>query len=182
MFSHASLVFLAALYFADVHTLGAGTIGVILTGHAAALGVTILLGGAWGDKQGTRAPVVWGMAVTAAAFAGLAAESTVSSIWAASALIGLQGIAVGISLAPLDRGATLSVPPPRVANAVGVYNLIRFSGAAAAPAVSGVILQVGLDTGMTLGASYGVAFAMCAIVALVGACLAATLRPGEINA
>jgi MFS family permease len=182
MFSNASLVFLAALYFADVHTLGAGTIGVILTSHAAGLGVTILLGGAWGDKRGTRAPVVWGMAVTAAAFAGLAAESSVSSIWAATAFVGLHGLAVGISLAPLDRGATLSVPAPQVANAVGVYNFIRFSAAAAAPVVSGVILQVCLETGMALGESYGVAFAVCAIVALVGACLAATLRPEEMSA
>lgn len=175
MFSNASMAFLAALYFSDVYGLGPGAIGIILTSHAVGLGLTILVGGIWADNRGTRPPVLWSMAVTTATFAGLAADSSATWMWAAVVLVSLHGLAVGVSLAPLDRGATLTVPTRRVASAVGMYNFIRYSGAAAAPAVTGWVVQLATGRGMTIGASYNVAFMVCAVVALAGVCIAGTI-------
>lgn len=173
MFVMSSVGFLLPLYLTDVYHLNAAMTGFMLTIHAAALLVTMRLGGQLADQWGSRRPVVIGSAVQGSMmlyFAFLPAELPLSI-----AVVGIviHGLGAGLSLAALHRSAMGPIPNEQSGAAAGVYSMIRFAGMMLGTSVSGVFLQFGLDQGQVVVDAYQAVFGLVALVAFGGVVIGA---------
>jgi EmrB/QacA subfamily drug resistance transporter len=168
MFVMTSISFLTPLYLADVHSLSAAAIGVVIMIHAGALFVTMRFGGQLADRWGSRRPVVAGSSVQLGGmlyFALLPGSAWLG--WVVAGLIG-HGLGAGLSLAALHRSAMGRIPPEQTGVAAGLYSMFRFGGTALGTALGGVILQYGLDQSLLTVQAYQLVFWFIAGVALLG--------------
>ncbi len=168
--------FLMPLYLTDVWDLNAGRVGFILMLHAAALMLTMRLGGQLADLWGSRWPVMTGAAgqvVTMAYFALL--PQTAPQSWVIGGLVA-HGLVAGLSLAALHRAALSTVRPDQTGAAAGLYNMMRFGGSVVGIALAGVVLQQGLDRSLLVLEAYQGVFWFIAGMALLGVVIGWGLR------
>jgi MFS family permease len=125
-----------------------------------------VIGGSWSDRIGRRSVIATGWLVYAVVYAGFAASSTLTALFAWFVLYGLYfGFAEGAEKALVADLA----PPQRRGMAFGVYNAVQGLGALTASIVFGVIWK-------TYGAA--AAFAVGAALALIAtALLFVAVRP-----
>jgi EmrB/QacA subfamily drug resistance transporter len=168
MVAMSGLGFLFPLYLADIHDLSATTTGAILMTHAAALLLTMRVGGQLADRWSSRWPVTIGMSIQVGVIAGLALLPAAAPLWLiAAGLIG-HGLSAGLSLAALHRASVGKVSAAQAGTAAGLYSMVRFMGTILGPALSGVLLQQGLDRAWLPIAAYQMAFWLIAGIVSVG--------------
>ena len=172
MFTMNGINFLMPLYLADIHHLRATSIGTISTIHAAALLLTMRIGGQLADHWSGRWPVLIGAAVqvgSALYFAWLPETASVSFFIAGLAV---HGLGAGLMLAALHRSSMSQIDPEQTGIAAGLYSMIRFSGSTLGVALGGVVLQYGFNQGHPQIEAYQRVFWFLAGIALVGIVIA----------
>ena len=99
-----------------------------------------------------------------------------AAVW----LVGLgvlgQSLSAGIPLAPLHAASMADISEEQTGVAAGLYNLMRFAGTVFGTALSGVVLQQGLDRALVPLEAYQISFWFVAGVAVIGAMLGARLK------
>lgn len=176
MFAMGGVAFIIPLYLTDVRGLSAIATGLTLVVHAGALLATMLLGGQLADRWGSRWPVIIGMSIQAgvmAYFALLPAGAPLVLIVLGLAIHGGGG---GLSLAALHRAAMANVFQSEMGTVAGLYSMIRFSGMALSPALTGVVLQRGLDHSLLPADAYHVVFWLIAGVTALGVIAGSSLH------
>ncbi len=168
MFAMSSMIFLLPLYLTDVHALNAASIGIMSTLHAAALFVTMRMGGQLADRWGSRRPVIIGSSgqVGIMIYFSLL-PGTVPLGLVVAGLIG-HGLAAGLSLAALHRASMSKILPEQRGMAAGLYSMIRFGGIVFSAALGGVVLQYGLDRSLSAIGAYQIVFRFVAAVVSLG--------------
>ena len=176
MFAMSGINFLVPLYLDDIYGLSAATIGLVVMVHATALFLILRFGGQLADRLGSRWPVMFSLTVQAGAMAYLALLPAETGLGLIVFGVLLHGLGAAISLAALHRASTVGIPAEQAGVAAGLYSMIRFAGTVFGTALTGVILQQGLDRGLSVLDAYQGVYWVIAAVALVGATLGATLR------
>jgi len=176
MFTMAGLRFLSALYLVDIHDQSAYVTGLVIMAHAIPLVLFLRIGGQLADRWGSRWPVVISMVAQAAALFYLAWLPAESSVWMVAAGVVGQSLGASLSLAALHRSSIMDVPQEQMGVAAGLYSMMRFAGMVFGTALSGVVLQMGLDRGLPTLDAYQIAFGFVAVVTLLGAFLGSRLR------
>ncbi|MCP4377371.1 MAG: MFS transporter [bacterium] len=172
MFTMGGIWFLMPLYLTDVHALRATSIGTISTIHAAALLVTMRIGGQLADHWSCRWPVLIGASVqvgSALYFAWLP-ETVPLSLIAAGLIV--HGLGAGIMLATLHRTSMARIPPDQTGIAAGLYSMIRFGGWTLGVALGGVVLQYGSNQALPLIEAYQLVFRFISGIAFSGILIA----------
>jgi EmrB/QacA subfamily drug resistance transporter len=168
MFTMAGVRFLVPLYLVDIHLQSATTIGLVITAHSIPLLLLLRLGGQLADRWGSRWPVIFSLLFQAVAMAYLALLSPAAPIWAV--LVGVMGqsTAAGFSLAPLHRASTMGISEANTGVGAGLYSMLRFAGTVFGTALSGVVLQYGLNQGFIPIEAYQLSFWFVAVVTVLG--------------
>lgn len=168
MFVMSGNSFLVPLYLTDVHQLSAAATGVLLTLHAAALLMTMRVGGQLADRWNSRRPVLIGFFWQIVMMSFFAMLPGSAALWIVAAGLVMHGLGAGLSLAPLHRASLGQIEPAQAGMAAGLYSLIRFAGTVLGPIMTGVALQYGLNQGLLPIAAYQMAYWLIAGVALLG--------------
>ena len=176
MFTMTGIGFLIPLYLTDIHALNATSIGVFTTLHAAALLVTLRIGGQLADRWRSRWPVLFGasMQVGAAIYFSLLPDS----IPLGCIVLGLagHGLGAGLTLAAFHRGAMGRISQEQLGVAAGLYGMIRFGVGALGVALGGVLLQYGLNHSFLTIDAYQLVFRFIAVIAFFGVVIAWRLK------
>jgi len=176
MFTMAGLRFLSALYLVDIHHQNATVTGIVIMAHAIPLVLFIRAGGQLADRWGSRPLVVISMIAQAGALFYLALLPGDSPVWMVVVGVVGQSLGASISLAALHRSSTMNVSEEQTGVAAGLYSMMRFAGMVFGTALSGVMLQQGLDRGLPPLEAYQIAFGFVAAVTLIGAILGSRLK------
>jgi MFS family permease len=176
MFTMTGIGFLIPLYLTDIYALNATSIGVFTTLHAAALLVTLRIGGQLADSWRSRWPVLLGssMQVGAALYFSLLPGS-IPSGYIVLGLAG-HGLGAGLTLAAFHRGAMGRITQKQLGVAAGLYGMIRFGVGALGVALGGVLLQYGLSQSFLTIDAYQLVFRFIAVVAFFGVVIAWRLK------
>jgi MFS family permease len=169
MFLMSSIGFLMPLYLTDVHASTASQIGVVLALQAGALFLVSRAGGQIADRWGSRLPIVGSMLGLVGIMALLALLPASVPFWVIVVIASVHGLIIGISLAPLHRSAMHGIDEAEMGSAAGIYSMIRFAGQILGTALSGVLLQQGLERLSAPVEAYQVVFTLHVGVALLAA-------------
>ena len=176
MFTMGGIRFLVPLYLVDVHHLSAASTGIVLTAHAIPLFLMLRLGGQLADRWGSRWPVVISLLGQTAAMTHLALLPAEAAVWLVVLGVLGQSLSAGISLAPLHSASMAEVSEEQTGVAAGLYSMMRFAGTVFGTALSGVVLQQGLDQALVPLEAYQISFWFVAGVAVIGVLLGARLK------
>lgn len=169
MFLMSSISFLMPLYLTDVHAASASHIGIAIALQAGALFLVSRAGGQIADRWGSRLPIVASMIGLVGIMALLATLPASTPLWVIFGVAALHGLIIGVSLAPLHRSAMQRMAEADLGGAAGIYSLIRFAGQIFGTALSGVLLQQGLERLALPIDAYQSVFWLHVVVALLAA-------------
>lgn len=161
------LNFLVPLFAADVIGVPASQTGIMITLHAAALLVTMRIGGHLADHWDRRRSVLIGLGGQTLMFAALAFVPATSVVVTAIPLV-LHGAFAGLSLASLHSVALREIPDEDRGIGAGTYSMSRFVGTLLGASVMGVVLETGLAAAQTTAAAYRTSFLVAAGMGLIG--------------
>ncbi|MBN1219157.1 MAG: MFS transporter [Anaerolineae bacterium] len=176
MFLMSSIGFLLPLYLTDIYSLNAASIGTVVTIHAAALLVTMRLGGQLADRWNSRQPVVIGSSIQLMMMVFFALLPATASPGLVIVGLVVHGLGAGLSLAAFHRSAMSGIPNNQTGIAAGLYSMIRMGGTVLGVALGGVVLQFGLDHFPLMIKAYQTTFWFAAGVALLGVVAGWNLR------
>jgi EmrB/QacA subfamily drug resistance transporter len=176
MFTLGGVHFLVPLYLADVHQLSAASTGIVLTAHAIPLFLMLRLGGQVGDRWGSRWPVVISLLSQTLAMVFLALLPGQAAVWLVVLGVMAQSLGAGLSLAPLHAVSMADISAEQTGVAAGLYSMMRFAGTVFGTALSGVVLQQGLDRALPPLEAYQISFWFVAGVTVIGAVLGMRLK------
>jgi len=168
MFTMSSIGVMMSLYLADVRSLDATAIGMMLMLHAGSLLITMRAGGLLADRWGSRWLVVGGMVAQTAAMIYFAVLPATVPLGLLIGGLVTHGLGAGIYLAPLHRTAMSRVEKNQTGVAAGMYSMTRFAGRAIGATLGGVVLQQGLDRSLPAIEAYQILFWFFAAAALLG--------------
>ncbi|HEY0387804.1 MAG TPA: MFS transporter [Gaiellales bacterium] len=138
------------------------------------------LAGRLSSTVGSKVPLVLGAAVSAAAFALLAAER--SRHWEVYAATALLGTGIGLAFAAMANLIVEAVPREQTGVAGGMNTIMRTIGGAVGAQVSAsVVAASAAASGLPEAGGWTDAFALCS-VALVGGLAVALAVPGRARA
>lgn len=163
------IAFIAPLLVTDLFGFSAAATGSILMLHAAALLVTMRLGGYWIDRWKSRMQIVAGLLIESAAMVAFAMMPPGAGIVYFIVVIMVHGLGAGFCLAALHIFALAGVPADRSATAAGLYSMVRFGGAMIGTAVGGVVLASGIASFGATYPAYSRVFWFYLVVSLIGA-------------
>ena len=144
--------------------------------------IGVPLGGWFADRWITRKAGGFGLAIQFGGMLWLGLVQSQESIVLALPGMILGGLGSGLCLTPFTKEAVASLGKEKVGLASGLYNMIRFSGAAASAPILGIILARGFERygGIeTVPEPYLQGFILLAAVVLTGILLAALIPPPE---
>ena len=173
MVSMGSLFFLLPLYLVDVRDSSPAQLGLMLTIVPGAMASMVRVGGQIADRWGSRGPVIIGFAVQIVVLTALWQLPATAPLWLLVLLLIVQGLGVGIKLAPLHAIALGTISDEQMGTAAGFYSMNRFIGQAVTTALAGVLLQLFLDQGLPSIDAYQrtflcfVPFAILGVVAIL---------------
>ena len=176
MFILNSMRFLVALYLVDIYGADAKIVGLVLTAHAIPLFIMLRIGGQLADRFGSRKPTIISLILQTLVMLYLAGLSEDVAIWIFAIGVLGQSLSAGLSLAPLHRASMIDIPASQTGIAAGLYSMIRFAGSVFGAALSGVLLQQGLDRGLLTITAYHSVFFFVGGISLLGALLAIKLK------
>jgi DHA2 family multidrug resistance protein len=140
--------------------------GLILSPRGLATMATMLGMGWLIDRVDHRLLLTAGLAIMAAALAGLSlASGDVGAVWLAAAN-GLQGVGVGLMFTPLSVRAFATLANSARADAAGLISVVRQLGSAAGVAVMTAVLHAKLVIGTPPLLAYGDCFLVLAIATI----------------
>jgi EmrB/QacA subfamily drug resistance transporter len=177
MYSMSGIGFLLPLYLADVQSLGASWIGLMLLVHSGAILTTLRFGGQLADRwSSSRWPVVIGLSMQAGAMINFATLRGSAGLAPVVAGLAIHGLGAGLALAALHRVAMKQVPQEEMGVAAGLYSMIRFFGTVLGTTLGGVLLQFSLDSGLSTIAAYQAVYWVVVGVVSLGVVVGLTLR------
>jgi MFS family permease len=167
--------FLVPLYATDVLAIPASQTGLVITGHAAALLLTMRFGGRLADVWNRRWAVVIGLGGQTAMMATIALLPG-SSIMALVIPMVVHGAFAGLSLASLHHVALHEIPEENRGVGAGTYSMSRFVGSLLGASVMGVVLEGGLASAVSVHAAYQRSFLIAALLGIIGIIPAFAIR------
>lgn len=171
-----SVSFLMPLYLSDISQRSASVMGLMLALQAGALFMTSRYGGQLADKWGSRRPILISLTGQVLVMLLMAQLPANAPLWIIAIAVAFQGLSVGLSLAPLHRGALQGFDGPQTGTAAGVYSMIRFAGIVLGTSLAGVLLQLRLDGSTPVLDAYQSVFWMYTLAALLALGLAFMLK------
>jgi MFS family permease len=176
MFGMGGLGFLMPLYLVDIHGLQPAQLGALLMIMPGAMALMVRIGGSLSDRVSSRLPVLIGLSVQLITLLTFGWLPGTAPIWVVAAALGANGLGVGLMLAALHRAAMRDVGGSEMGSAAGLYSMLRFLGAVTATALSGVLLQAGLDASLPAIAAYQQTFLAFAVFPVLGILAGLSLR------
>ena len=176
MFGMGGIGFLVPLYLVDIHRLQPAQLGGLLMIMPGAMALMVRLGGILSDRVSARLPVLIGLTVQTLSLLAFARLPGEASIWIIALLLVVNGLGVGLMLAALHRAAMTDIQQQEMGAAAGIYSMIRFLGAVTGTALSGVLLQAGLDASLSTVEAYQQAFLASAAFPVIGILIGLRLR------
>ncbi|MDA0711961.1 MAG: MFS transporter [bacterium] len=173
------LTLLIPLYLVDLHHLGPKVLGMMLMINSGAMSLIVRFGGGLADRWASRRPTVIGLAVQFLVMTLFSHFTGETGLLVIGFALALHGLGVGLMLAPLHRAVIGSVSSAEIGGATGLYSMFRFVGATIGTAVSGVLLQQGLDAEVITSLAYQHTFLIFSIFPLLGVGVALCMREGE---
>ena len=145
MFCIGGTVFLMVLYLANVLGKNPGVIGLFLIAHSLPIFLFIPVGGLIADRWNSGNVAVLGMLIQAAGMFWLTLIDPTNHELLLLPGMFLGGLGAGLSLTPFTKGAVASLGDGQVGFAAGLFNMIRFAGAAVSAPLLGLILAAGFE-------------------------------------
>lgn len=169
------LLFLAPLYFQQVHHYSALRTGCALLPAVGVVALGSALAGRLTARTGPRLPMVLGLAVGAAGLSGwlLAGPHTLYLVLVAPMVA--AGFGTALTMPAATAAVMESAPGDRSGAAAAVFNAARQMGSAIGVALFGTLVAGGLLPGLHTSVVVGAAGFLLA-AALAGWCLPRTLR------
>jgi MFS family permease len=172
----SGFVFLLPLYLTDIFEKSASSIGTIMAANAAALFITMRLGGRLADHWNCRWPVVIGCAIQAGSMAYFALLPETASLPLLIGGLMMHGLGAGLSLATLHRTAMDETCPGEEGATAGLYSTVQFSGSLLGSILAGVVLQSSMNPDLPSLEAYQFAFWFFTGAGVVAVLLGATLK------
>lgn len=160
------------------HVLEYGALEASLAMLPAVIGVPYFcfVAGRWTDSYGPRRPAMAGFAVTAAAFAWIAAFVDHSDYWLLLPALAVLSVSLSPMFTSLLTGLSNAVSAEERGDANALVLTVRWIGAAAGTMILGVVLRsAGGDAEFPGAAAYGDVFAVETAVVLLGGLACAIL-------
>ncbi len=182
MVAHDGARFLLALYAADSLQLDPRGVGGLMLFYSVPLLIGVTGGGFLADRWASRLVGTAGMLGLAGGLLWIGLVPPAPLAVAPGMM--LAGLAAGSSLVTFSKEAIASLGPNRVGLASGLYNTVRFAGAAAATPLLGLLLDRSLgpqSAPASHAGAYQLGFQILAVIAVLGTALAAVL-PGPKEA
>jgi MFS family permease len=180
-----SQTFLTPFYFARVHGLPAGRLGLVLASVPLALSVSSPLAGWIVDRFGARLLPAVAMLVLAAGLLSLSFAGAGTPVLGAAARLFVAGVGMGLFQAPNNATVMGALPRNRLGSGGGLLATARNAGMAVGVAVAGTLfaLRAGPEaTGGAFLAGYALALragaALAVLAALVSALRVSPVPPG----
>jgi len=179
-FAHNGVTFVLVLYLTNIYGKSPSAVGTILLFYSIALMVGVPLGGWFADRWISRKAGGFGLAIQASGMVWLGlVHSQTNYLLSLPGMI-LGGLGAGLCLTSFTKEAVASLGEKKVGLASGLYNMIRFSGAAASAPILGILLARGFErygNVETVPQPYLSSFLVLAFVALAGILVAALIPP-----
>jgi MFS family permease len=179
-FAHNGVTFVLVLYLTNIHGKSPSAVGTILLFYSMALMVGVPLGGWFADRWVSRKAGGFGLAIQASGMLWLGLVPSQSNYLLALPGMILGGLGAGLCLTSFTKEAVASLGKNKVGLASGLYNMIRFSGAAASAPILGILLARGFEQfgGIeTVPQPYLSSFIVLAFVALTGILVSILIPP-----
>ncbi|MFL6074999.1 MAG: MFS transporter [Mycobacteriales bacterium] len=174
-FSFYGVLFVMSLYLQHVRGMSPLLTGVALVPQTAMVAAGSWLGGKLTGRYGPRPPMVLGMLLGAAAFAGLALAGAHTPYLYLALPMAASGAGISITMPAATAAVVEAAPTGRTGVASGALNAARQVGSALGIAVLGALLGAG--AGFVAGMRVGMLVASAAY--LLGAGLAVLCRPSR---
>ena len=160
----------------DIYGLGPAPLGGFLMISAGAMALIVRVGGGLSDRWASRGPVLVGLLTQAGVLAVLSSLPPTTSVWLVALILAVNGLSVGIMLAPFHRVVMRDISPEQAGGAAGLYSMFRFLGVAISLALCGVLLQQNIDAGLPTIEAYQHVFRVFIVFPLLGVLVGVTLR------
>jgi len=177
MMMMGGISFIVPLLLTDLYGYPASAVGLVLTLHAAALLITMRLGGVIIDRSGRRTQIVLGLLIEVSAMIMFLFLPEGGSTWPVLFAVVIHGLGAGLCLAALHMYALAAAPQSQAGTAAGLYSMVRFGGSMLGAAIGGVVLQAGLDAHGVVMRAYGTTFIFYLAAGVIAASLSFGLSP-----
>ncbi|MFN2311014.1 MAG: MFS transporter [Spirochaetia bacterium] len=177
MMMMGGISFIVPLLLTDLYGYPASAVGLVLTLHAAALLITMRLGGVIIDRSGRRTQIVLGLLIEVSAMIMFLFLPEGGSTWLVLLAVVIHGLGAGLCLAALHMYALAAAPQSQAGTAAGLYSMVRFGGSMLGAAIGGVVLQAGLDAHGVVMRAYGTTFIFYLAAGVIAASLSFGLSP-----
>jgi EmrB/QacA subfamily drug resistance transporter len=191
-FSMLGVFFFLALYMQDILRYSPLEAGVRFLPSTLMIVGVAPVSGRLADRFGPRWLIVAGLVIVAASlysFSGIAVDSSYLDLLPGFMLL---GVGIALTMSPMTSAAMNAVAVEKAGIASGVLSMFRMVGGSLGVAVTGAIFQASVGVASFEAASpeqfvdaLGQAMAVCAVVALLGAAIAAAAiraRPRPLRA
>jgi MFS family permease len=178
MFALSGTVFLMVLYLANVFTRSPRAVGLLIIAQSLPIFLFVPVGGYLADRWTSRNAAVLGMLIqsTGMLWLGFMDPKTNDLLLIPGMILG--GLGAGISLTPFTKGAVAALGDEHVGLAAGLYNMIRFAGAAASAPLMGLLLASGFEKAgglESISEPYRLGFQILFLCALLGTWIASRM-------
>jgi MFS family permease len=167
-----SQTFLTPFYFARVHGLPAGRLGLVLASVPVALSVSSPLAGWLADRFGARLLPTFAMVVLGGALLSLSFAGAGTPVLGAAARLFVAGVGMGLFQAPNNATVMGALPRERLGSGGGLLATARNAGMAVGVGTAGTLfaLRAGPDaTGPEFLAGYALSLRAGAVLAVLAA-------------
>ena len=178
MFALSGTVFLMVLYLANVFNRSPQAVGLLIIAQSLPIFLFVPIGGYLADRWTSRNAAVLGMLIQAVGMLWLGfIDPNSNDLLLIPGMI-LGGLGAGLSLTPFTKGAVAALGDEQAGLAAGLYNMIRFAGAAASTPLMGLLLAAGYEKSGGLESvpePYQIGFRILTLCALSGAWIASRM-------
>jgi MFS family permease len=178
MFCISGTIFLMVLYLANVLGKTTSAVGLFLIAHSLPIFLFIPIGGLMADKWKPGNVAVLGMFIQAIGMLWLSLINPMTNELLLIPGMFIGGLGAGLSLTPFTKGAVASLGEKQVGVASGLFNMIRFAGAAVSAPLLGLVLAASFEQyggSAAVPEPYQYAFLILTGCALIGMGLASII-------
>lgn len=145
----AGTLFVLPIYFSTVKGFTASQTALFLAPCALSMALCMPLGGKLSDRFGPGPPIVAGMILRTISFLFLALVVVGTPYHYIALYLILNGIGYSLSSTPALNAVISTVTADRHASTSGVYNMVRYTSAAAGTTLAGIILYTLIPSSFT---------------------------------
>jgi MFS family permease len=178
MFALSGTVFLMVLYLANVFNRSPQAVGLLIIAQSLPIFIFVPIGGLLADRWTSRNAAVLGSLIQTSGMLWLGfVDPKMNDLLLIPGMV-LGGLGAGISLTPFTKGAVAALGDENAGLAAGLYNMIRFTGAAASAPLLGLLLAAGFEKAggiESIPDPYQLGFRILTLCALVGAWIASRM-------